>query len=233
MPGDRAVEGGAGRGERRRHRRPLAGAADRLGEQLDRRGHQSGRRQRPGEGADHGPAEQLELTRVAAERALATESQRRLVGLEGAQVRDQVGARDAVDGGVVHLGEHGDLVVVVPLDHPHLPQRAGAVERLSGEVAAELDELGVPTGLRQGQTVDVPVDVEVLVLDPDRVVQLERHLAQLAGELGDVADPAVDQLLELPEGVAVRHRARVQHDDAAHVQQLLGRLQVEEARVEA
>ena len=55
--------------------------------------------------------------------------QRRRVGLEAAQVRDQVGAGDAVDGRVVHLREDRDLVVVVPLDHPHLPQRPGAVQR--------------------------------------------------------------------------------------------------------
>jgi len=80
--------------------------------------------------------------------------------------------------------------------------------------------------------VHVPVDVEVAVLHPDRVVDAHRHAAQLAGELRDVADPALELVAEGREGVALRHRARVEHDHAADVHQLRRRLQVQEARIE-
>ena len=76
------------------------------------------------------------------------------------------------------------------------------------------------------------LDVEVLVLDPDRVVEAERHPAQLAGELRDVADVLVDAGLQRLERVAARHRRGVEHDHAAHVHELRGGLQVQEARVE-
>ena len=99
------------------------------------------------------------------------------------------------------------LSVVVPLDHPHLPQRPRPVQRQAGEVAGELGELGGAARRRQREPVDVAVDVEVPVVHPDRVVEPERHLAQPPGELGDVADPAVDLRAERLEGVAVRHGA--------------------------
>ena len=118
------------------------------------------------------------------------------VRLEAAQVRDQVGAGDAVHRGVVHLLEDRDqvatVVAVVALDHPHLPQRAGAVERETGEVAGQLGELGVPARRRQCQPVHVPLDVELGVPHPDRVVEPQRHPAQLAREVRDVADPGLD-----------------------------------------
>mgnify|MGYP006137786031 CR=1 FL=1 len=54
---------------------------------------------------------------------------RRRLGLEAAQVGQQAHARHAVDGGVVHLGEHCDPAAGQALDDPHLPQRARAVQR--------------------------------------------------------------------------------------------------------
>src|SRR5688500_15519172 len=80
---------------------------------------------------------------------------------------------------------------------------------------------------------DVAVDVEVRVTDPDRVIELQRDLAQLPREGGDVADAVVDLGLHGVEGVAVGHRGRVEDDQAAHVHELLGGLEVEEARVES
>ena len=60
------------------------------------------------------------------------------VGLEVEQVHHELGARRAVDGGVVHLGDDADAVVLESLDHPDLPQRALAVERTAGDLAGDL-----------------------------------------------------------------------------------------------
>ena len=121
---------------------------------------------------------------------------------------------------------------IVALDHPHLPQRAGAVERQAGEVAGQVGELGVPARRRQRQPVHVPLDVELVVADPDRVVEPERDPAQLAREVRYVADPAFDAVAHRGERVRLRHRGRVEHDQPAHVHELRRRLEVEEARVE-
>ena len=228
-----AVEGRPGRREGRGHRRTLAGPADGLGDQLGGRREQPERVERAGPHAHQAAAEQLSGARVAAVLPLLAECERLRVGLERAQVRDQVGAGHPVDGRVVHLREADDLVVVVPLDDPHLPQRPGPVQRQRGEVRGQGGELAVAAGLREGQPVHVALDVELLVPDPDRVVEAERHPTQLAGERRDVLDPSVDLRLHQLEGVRRRHGARVEHDQAAHVHQLGGRLEVEEAGVQA
>jgi hypothetical protein len=88
-------------------------------------------------------------------------------------------------------------------------------------------------GCGYGEPVQVPVDVEVGVLDPDRVVDPERHRAELAVEGRERADPSVEVVAEPLERVAVRHRGRVEQQQAADVHQLRRALEVEEAGVEA
>ena len=233
VPGDGAVERRARRGERRGHRGPLAGAADGLREQLDGRREQPRPRERLGQVVHARPAEQLELDAGPAELPVAAHRQRRrrpARGCTGGEIRLDPETPSTVAWCIFE--NTAILSSVVALDHPHLPQRAGAVERQAGEVPGQLDQLVVPAGLRQREPVHVPVDVEVLVLDPDRVVELERDLAQLARERGHVVHPGVDLVAEGVERVRLRHRARIQHDQPAHVHELLGGLQVQEARIE-
>ncbi len=165
--------------------------------------------------------------------ALGRRLQRRRVGLEAAQERDRVGAGDTVDGAVVHLGEDRDLARLEALDHHELPQRTRPVQRDAGHVAAQVGQLALTAGRGQRHPVHVPVDVEVVVVDPDRVVDAERHLLELAVEHRHAVDPPLELVLELAEVVAARDRRGVEHDHAADVQQLRRALQVEEARVES
>jgi hypothetical protein len=132
----------------------------------------------------------------------------------------------------MHLGEDGDLAARQTLDHPHLPQRSRPVEPDPGEVPGDLGEFGLPTGSRYGEPVDVPVDVEVAVLDPQGVVDVDRHPLELAMEHRDVAHPVLEVVLEAREGVAVGDRLGVEQDDPADVHELLRCLQVEEARIQ-
>ena len=61
------------------------------------------------------------------------------VGVE--HQREQLGARRAVDGGVVDLGQDGEAVVGQALDDVGLPQRAAAIERAADDAGDELGEL--------------------------------------------------------------------------------------------
>ena len=74
----------------------------------------------------------------------------------------------------------------------HLPQRPAQVER-AGVQPGDLDAQLAPVArLRQGDVADVELEVEVAVLDPVRVVELERHPHQpLAERPRDVQPLAV------------------------------------------
>ena len=87
----------------------------------------------------------------------------------------------------MHLGVDRRLAGLQPLDDVELPQRAAAVEQARMQAADQLLQLLEGAGLGQHDAADVVVEIDVVVVDPDRVRQLERHLRQLALEhLGQV-----------------------------------------------
>ena len=169
----------------------------------------------------------------------STGSGRGRVGFGAAQLRHQVGAGHAVHRGVVHLGHHGQPAALLRVgarhafDHPHLPQRAGAVQRQRGDVAADLGELDASARRRQTDPVQVPVDVKVVVLHPHRMVEVEGAVGQLLAELRHRLDPQRQLVAQPIEGVAARHRRRVELQNRADVQRLRWGFQIEEAGVES
>ena len=94
---------------------------------------------------------------------------------------EQLGPGGAVDGGVVHLGEDGEAVVGQALDDVALPQRPAPVERTADDAGHELGDLLVAPGRRHRGVAHVEVEVEVGVVDPVRVVEVERARCAGAG----------------------------------------------------
>src|SRR3954468_8548163 len=84
---------------------------------------------------------------------------------------------------MVDLGEHGDIPVLQPFDHPHLPQRLRTIELVGADVADEVAELARPARRGYRDVPDVVVEVELVLLDPARSVEAERHVVQLPPEL--------------------------------------------------
>ena len=89
---------------------------------------------------------------------------------------------DAVDGGVVDLRERGDVASLEPFDDPALPQRTVAVEGHLDEIGRERGELTLAARRRDRDVVEVLVEVEVGVLDPEWMVDAERDLGEAAAE---------------------------------------------------
>ena len=230
-----AVPGRAGGGER--GGAGLAGlpAAPALGDPVDR-GHrvaeELGQGDELADPAGGGVAEQLEV--VGDVLGLVLRGRGRLggLGLQVEQVDHQLGARAAVDGGVVDLGDDADAVLLEALDDPQLPQGTGAVQRGAGDLPGHLAQLAAAAGGGAADAADVEVQVEVRVLDPERVRQVERHLAEPAGERRHQVEPASDELLEVLERVAAGDGAGVQHHRHGHVHVVGGVLQVQEGRIE-
>ena len=111
--------------------------------------------------------------------------------------RQQIGRRDPVGQRVVDLAEHRDPAVGQALDEVHLPQRLAAVQRRAGDPADRLVELAATARAVDPVRTDVVVEVDLAVLPPHRVVELERDVDELVAERVELVEPAVDDLAEL------------------------------------
>ena len=146
--------------------------------------------------------------------------------------RQQLRARRPVDSGVVELRQDREPVVGKSLDDVALPERPAPVERSTDDPRGQLGELFV--GARRGQRVvpHVEVEVEVGVLDPERMVEGERHGPQAAPQWLE----QVEATLDLPPPGRVRVVVRVVgplvHRHTRHVAELRAGLHVEEGRIE-
>ena len=145
------------------------------------------------------------------------------VGFGAAQLRHQVGAGHPVHAGVVHLGHHRQAAVAVAIgarhafDDPHLPQRPAAVQRQRRDMAADLREFGPAARRRQPDAMQMAVDLEVVVIHPDRMVEVQRTVGELFAELRHRLDAERQRVAQPVEGVAARHRRRVQLHDRANM----------------
>jgi hypothetical protein len=129
-------------------------------------------------------AEQLPRARDLVAEVVVLAS-RHLVAPLGAEVEqdaEDLRARHAVDDRVVDLGQHRHAPLGQAVDDVELPQRVRAIERPRDDACDLLGERMLVARRRGGGLADVEVEVEVLVLDPVRVVQAERHLGQAPAE---------------------------------------------------
>jgi hypothetical protein len=70
---------------------------------------------------------------------------------------------------MMDLADHGDaLTAIEAFNDPDFPQRLGAVEVLRHEARRQPLELALVAGLGQRRVAHVVVDVEVVVVHPDR-----------------------------------------------------------------
>jgi hypothetical protein len=120
---------------------------------------------------------------------------------------------DAVDQGVVHLGQQRDaLAARDALDDREVPQRAGAIQAPGELLAYELAQLMRPARRRQRGAAHMPAEVELLVVDPDRI----RHPG--CGRLQALAI-ARDEVQALPDALehpgVLEPSSRLEHEHAA------------------
>ena len=118
-------------------------------------------------------------------------------------------------------------------DDPHLPQRPATVQRQRRDMAADFRQLGPAARRRQTYAVQMAIDVEVVVIHPDRMVEIQRIVGELFTELWHRLHTERQRVAQPVEGVAARHRRRVQLHDRANMHGLRGRFQVQEAGVES
>ena len=234
-----ALNARLGRGERRRHRqavaRPLDGVDDRrrastartltsfsgrvanLIAPLTAISRSDSRRRRPSTGSGGGR-----------------------VGFGGAQLRHQVGAGDAVDAGVVHLGQHREPAAVVRvgardvLDDPHLPQRPGCGPAVSEAMCPQISPSSTrPPGDGRPMRCRCRSTSKSLSSTHTGWSRLNRLSASFSRNSRHRLDAQAQCVAHPVEGVAAGNGRRVDLQDRAHVQRLCGGFEVEEAGVES
>src|SRR3954453_19898977 len=144
---------------------------------------------------------------------------RRRVRLEVEQHGRDVDPRDAVDEGVVGLGDDREAAALDAVHQPHLPQRLGAVEPLGEDAAREVAQLLEAGGLGERGVADVVARIEVRVVDPHRprlregwegeLLPVARDEVEARGELGDKSLVPGRLALEEHAGADVHVGARV------------------------
>src|SRR6202022_5063994 len=112
-------------------------------------------------------------------------------------------ARATVDAGVMHLGIEPNLVVLHAFENIELPKRAGAIEKLGMHPADDALQCRAIMGRRQAAAKNMAVDIELVVLDPGGMVDVERRLFQARFKDRRNVQPRGDHRLELLEKVAL------------------------------
>ena len=119
-----------------------------------------------------------------------------------------------------------------PLDEVHLPQRLGPVQRRAGDLADRVVEFASAAWAVHPVGPDVVLEIDLAVLPPHRVVELERDVDQLVAERVELVEPAVDDLAELvdPE-LPVTQFVELDHRELQRVHVHDRRLAVQQYRV--
>ena len=105
------------------------------------------------------------------------------------------------------LDGDGDAAIFQPGDERHLPQRPVEAQRPAVDLGERGVELGPAARSGQLQLVNVLADGEVRVIDPDRMMQIERHAHGAALHAGQQMDPA-RELVDEPGAVELAPLSR-------------------------
>jgi hypothetical protein len=111
-------------------------------------------------------------------------------------VGQEIRYRDTVGQSVMHLGDNGDAVVDHPFDEVHLPQWSGVVQRCTCDLADQIVEFSPATRLGQHCPSQVVIDVDVAVLQPHGMVDLERDVNQSIAQRIQRRQPVGDDAAE-------------------------------------
>jgi hypothetical protein len=152
---------------------------------------------------------------------------------------DVFGAGDAVESGMVDLGQDGERPFREPLhlsealDDVELPERPGAVQGAGVEPGRRDAELAPVAGLGERDVTDVELEVEVGVLHPVGMIETEGHLDDPLPKVRHPVQTALDVGEDLLErDLAPGGTGLVVDGQGGHVHGCAGCLQGEEGRVE-
>ena len=131
----------------------------------------------------------------------------------------------------MHLVQDRDATAFEALDAPRLPERSRAVEFVGDDSTHRVAEFSPTARLRQGDTSDVIVGVDVAGLHPARTVEPERNVDVSPAKLGNLGKPRDQQIPESLEGPAVGRIRGVDDHEPADVEVPVGCFAVKKCRI--
>lgn len=134
---------------------------------------------------------------------------------------------------MVNFGNHRDPVVGKPLNEVHLPQRVVAVQRGAGDFSDRLVEFAPTPRGAQPPRPDVVVEIDLAVLPPHRVMELQRDINQLIAQWLKLMQPASDHLAKRVDTEFLSVRIQFDHGDLECVYVHIRGLAVKQYRVPA
>src|SRR5580693_8283382 len=137
------------------------------------------------------------------------------------------------DRGVMDLGVENALAVGQPGDDVELPERTAAIERVGMQPGDHLLELGLAARRRQRRLTQVIVEVEIGIVDPAGMIEVVERRRQPLGEDRDGVQPAFEKAAGVPVETALEAFGKLKVGEPRHVHGGLGRLEIEERRVDA
>ena len=117
------------------------------------------------------------------------------IGIE--QRLRQCHAALAIKRRVMHFAIERDFAVLQTLDHIKLPQRLIAIKQRRVQFSDTRLKLRLRTRLGQGERTDVIVKINVILVQPNRVGQIEGHEHQLARKQRRQMQARLDMVAEV------------------------------------
>src|SRR5208337_1713170 len=118
-----------------------------------------------------------------------------------------------------------------PFDEMVLPQRAAAVERDGVQLRDQGPQFLHPAGLRQSFVTDVVVEVQLVLDHPGRMIDAERRRLEPTAIRRQKIESGRRVFVEAGEETVLRRR-RLEDRHAADMHGRLGRLHIEEERID-
>jgi len=130
------------------------------------------------------------------------------------------------------LADHGDPPVGQAFDEVHLPQRTAAIQWGTGDFADRLVEFTAATGGGHPPRPDVILEVDLGMLPPHGVVELERDVDELIAERLQLVQAFAEHAAELVDAErAVAQAGEVDDGNLEGVHVHVGRFRIQQERV--
>ena len=161
-----------------------------------------------------------------------------LVRFEIVNRLDHIDARHAVDARVMHFRDdrvaafRQAVDVVETFDHGEFPQWFREIQRPRMQPRRLNAQLSPVTRLRQPNVANVKFEIEILVFDPVRVVEAERHVDELLAERPRAVQTLFDVAQDRLESLHAAGQRRLVVDlNAADVHRRARRFEIQKRRV--
>ena len=133
----------------------------------------------------------------------------------------------------MRLAVESDLSVLEAFDDVHLPQRATAIEQRGVQPCDQRLKLLHSPGAAQRDAAHMVIEVDIVVLDPNRLGKFKRHLRQLAMQHRSEVQALAEHRLDILVVVALITLGKLEKHQAADMHRRFRRFEMQKRGVNA